>query len=360
MKKCPFCEAENSDDLEVCEKCGKSLNEIPKGEIKVGWKTIAVILTILVAIVVFVSLKVFDKFFNNPISMPDPKYNLDVVSYKIPAKWLYSDNIFYNENSLPNLLTFYIAAINPEKNSEFRYFSTQFETVDIDVENDKDFWTPVSPDDFFTNVVKKMSPNAENICIVDIIKPTKKELKDAKEQSAFYSMLYDEINPGTEKGRTWLFNYKITPVHYIFSYKEGGVEYYQMIDAQYTSFLQCFSRYLDANAKVKSVTRFTKCDSMFSYKAPVSVFEKNLGKYKSFKKSLVVNPKWLEQSYAERRKYLSSANYITTETLLGGSKFDQEDLKNLVYSIEYMDKETRATLLSTYKVTWKTYLAKLF
>lgn len=355
MKKCSFCETENTDDALTCESCGKSFQE--EVGIKIGNKTVAAIVLVLLAIVVFISVKTYDKLNYNKISLPDNKYNISVADYKIPAKWLYADNIFYNQNSIPNLLTFYIVTVNPDKNAEFRCFSTQFETEDLDVSDNKAVNAPFDYDAFVTDVVKKMSPNAENISLIKINPPSKDEMKKAKEDAEFYSSLYYEINPGTQKGSTWLNNYAVQPVHYLFSYKENGHEYYQMIDAKISSFVQCFSR---DEKNIKSATKFVKCESMFSYKTLAENFDKNLRKYNTFKREMKINPQWIAKSYDERRSYISQADYITTQTLSGGNKFSQEELKNMVYAIEFLDEKSKSVIKSRYKTTWKTYLEKLF
>ena len=83
-------------------------------------------------------------------------------------------------------------------------------------------------------------------------------------------------------------------------------------------------------------------------------------KYNTFKREMKINPQWIAKSYDERRSYISQADYITTQTLSGGNKFSQEELKNMVYAIEFLDEKSKSVIKSRYKTTWKTYLEKLF
>jgi DNA-directed RNA polymerase specialized sigma subunit len=99
---------------------------------------------------------------------------------------------------------------------------------------------------------------------------------------------------------------------------------------------------------------------MFSYKTLAENFDKNLRKYNTFKREMKINPQWIAKSYDERRSYISQADYITTQTLSGGNKFSQEELKNMVYAIEFLDEKSKSVIKSRYKTTWKTYLEKLF
>lgn len=338
MKKCSNCKEENPDDFKVCKKCGKIL--LKNNFIKL--KKVGINIILLIVTVFFAGIKIYDRIIYTSGKIIDNRSNIEVVQYKAPAKWLSFGKVFYNKSSIPNLLTFFVTTVNPKEDVDIQFFSTQYETSGNLVNSDKEYKDKDSPEKYMANIVKKLAPSAEYVKLEKKIKPSQYELNYAKKEQNFFKVLYENINPGTTKGLSWLENFSVIPVHYIFSYYDKGEKYYQLIECRFVSFSQCFMN--ESAARLTAVIKYTKCEDFFSYRAPEKYFAKNKGKYNTFKKNLNVNPAWIDYSYAERRKLLASANYLTTETLLAGGNFDTESFKNLVYIIEYLDKESIETI----------------
>lgn len=360
MKKCSCCGEKNPEDFRVCKNCGKLLDNYEQGiGIKVGIKTIIVVFVIILFIFIWLGMRIYDKIAYTETGLPDKKYNMDVVNFKIPAKWIPIGKVFYNPKSIPNLLTFFVAAVNPQEDVDFQFFSTQFETSDNLVFSDNENDCKINELNYFSAIVKKISPSAENIKIIKIEKPSKKEIKQAKEDENFFISLYTNINPGTTKGQSWIEDIRTIPVHYIFSYEDKGEQYYQLLEGRFVSFVQYFSKSVTSKSDLRAKIRYTKCENIFSYRAPVKYFDKNMRKYETFKSSLKKNPEWMEYSYSERRQLLASSNFLTTESLAGGDKFDTEAFKNMVYTIEYLDKASVQRIKDMYKIDFKTFFINL-
>lgn len=349
MKNCDNCKSENEDNLNACKQCGSPLKSNVDG-IKVGAKTIGFLLVILLVIAFVLGQKIYDKVSYEKISLPDKQYNMDVVSFKIPKKWIPIGRVFYNPNSIPNLLTFFVAGVNPKDVVEFQFFSTQYETDDGKEFQNTGEYKAVDPQKYFTGIVKRLSPTATNIVLEKVIPPSKGELKKAKHDADFFNYIYNDINPGTTRGRSWLDNLTVLPVKYVFSYEEKGKNYKHLLTGRFVSFVQCFSISLNQDANIHTAIKFIKCEDVFSYKAEESMFKKNEGKFEVFRKNLVINPEWIEYSNSERRqKLLEKTSYITTDSLVGGDKFNRDEFKNMIYYIEYLDKASMNTIKDDYK-----------
>lgn len=338
MKKCSHCKEENPNDFKVCKNCGKIL----KNNFFTELKKEKIIIFLILIMFSFGSVKLYDKLTYKPAKLVDNIPNIEVVQYKVPAKWLSFGKVFYNPSSIPNLLTFQVSAVDPKNNIDMHFFSTQYETSGNILYSKEDYKTKDTPEKYLINIVKKLSPSAEYIKLEKKIKPSIYEIKNTKEKQDFFKILYANINPGTTKGLSWLENLSVVPVHYIFSYYEQGEKYYQLLEGRFVSFSQCFLN--EPDAKLIAVIKYTKCENFFSYRASEKYFAKNKGKYNTFKKNFNINPLWIDYSYAERRKLLSSLNYLTTETLVAGGNFDMEAFKNSVYIIEYLDKASIDTI----------------
>lgn len=338
MKKCSNCKEENPDDFKVCKNCGKILTNNSFTKLKKTKITVFILLFVFC----FWGVKLYDKFAYKPAKLVDNITNIEVAQYKIPSKWVSFGKVFYNPSSIPNLLTFYVSAVDPKKDIDMHFFSTQYETSGNIVNSEEEYKDKDNPEKYLTNIVKQLVPSAEFIKLEKKIKPSQNEINKAKKEQDFLKVLYENINPGTTKGLSWLENLSVVPVHYIFSYYEHGKKYYQILDGRFVSFSQCFMN--ESAAQLTAVVRYTKCEDFFSYRASEKYFFKNKRKYNAFKRNFNINPKWIDYSYAERRKILASADYLTTETLLAGGNFDTEAFKNLVYIIEYLDKESVETI----------------
>ncbi len=356
-KRCHYCNQDNPNDFVVCQKCGKLLDSHSEG-IKIGSKTIIVVIFILFSIFGYLGIRIYDKICYRTVGLPDKKYNLDVVTFKIPQKWIPIGKVFYNPNSIPNLLTFFVATANPKEDVECQYFSTQYETDDGSEFQKTKEYSEVNSEEYFKKIVKKISPNAKNIKFVQEIEPNKKEDSLSKQDNTFFTSLYEDINPGTTKGKSWLVNVCFKPVHYVFTYEENGIEYKQLLEGRFVSFVQCFSKSIEHPEPIFAI-KFIKCEDIFSYKVPEKNYDKNFRYYKVFKNSLKVNQQWIEYSYSERRQLLEKFNYITTESLVGGDKFDKEKFKNMVYAIEYLDKASVESIEKQYKKDFKSFLTKM-
>lgn len=338
MKKCSHCKEENPNDFKVCKNCGKTLTNSFFTELNKEKITVILILFVLS----FWGIKIYDKYVYKSVKLIDNQSNIEVVKYKAPKKWVSFGRVFYNPSSIPNLMTFFVTTVNPKENADIQFFSTQYETSGNLLYSKEDYKTRDTAEKYLINIVKKLSPSAEYVKLEKKIKPSIYEIERAKEKQNFFKTLYANINPGTTKGLSWLENLSVVPVHYIFSYYDKGEKYYQLIEGRFVSFSQCFLN--EPEAKLIAVIKYTKCEDFFSYRAPEKYFAKNKGKYNTFKKNFNVNPEWVEYSYAERRKLLSSVNYLTTETLVAGGNFNTENFKNLIYIIEYLDKASIDTI----------------
>ena len=333
-KRCIYCEVKNPDDFCVCKNCGKILNQ---DGIKVGKSVIFFVFLFVFLILFYIGAKIYDKMQYKEVSLPDKKYNMNVVQFKMPKKWVPVGRVFYNPKSIPNLLTFFVAAVNPKEVVEFQFFSTQFETDDGKEFQSTGKYKPVSPEGYFAKIIKKLSPNATNIKLEKVIVASKKELDKAKLDGKNFNKIYEDINPGTTKGRSWIDNYVNIPIKYIYSYEEKGKKYKHLLEGRFVSFVQCFSNKLEKTAKTHTAIKFIKCEDVFSYKAESTLFEKNKSKYKVFNKNVKINPQWIEYANSERRQILSDVEYITTESIVGGDKFKLNEFKNTIYVIEYLD-----------------------
>lgn len=342
MKKCTNCGEENPNDFKACKNCGKTLLSSFFAELKKEKITILLLLFVFS----FWGIKLYDKITYKSANLIDNHTNIEVAKYKIPSKWISFGRVFYNPTSIPNLLTFCISAANPKENVDIRFFSTQYETSDNLINSDKDYKDTDTTEKYLTNIVKRLAPSAEYIKLEKKINPSSYEITFAKEKQDFFKTMYENINPGTTKGLSWLENLSATPVHYVFSYYEKGEKYYHILECLFVSFSQYFLN--EPEAKLTAVVKYTKCEDFFSYRAPEKYFAKNKGKYNTFKNNFNINPEWIDYSYAERRKLLASANYLTTETLVAGGTFDTEAFKNLVYIIEYLDKASIETIRNMY------------
>ncbi|MBQ2644623.1 hypothetical protein IJG14_03510 [bacterium] len=328
--------------------------------IKVSKKIIVLILIVMFSILGYVGNKVYYKNFYKTIKLPDKKYNTDIVEFTIPSKWIPIGKELYNPKSIPNLLTFFVAGINPKEEIEFQFFSTQFETQKFqDISNTQEL-NKFSAENYLTNVIKKLSPKAQNIELEKIITISGKETNEAEDYIEKYNKLYEDINPVTTKGKSWLENFEVQPVKYLFSYTEGKDKYYQLLEGRFVFFIQCFSKAIDENTPIHTAIQFTKCEDLFSYKAKQNLFKKNMHKYKVFKKSIKINKTWLDYTNDERMQLLENLSYITTESLQGGAKFNPEAFKNTIYYIEYLDNNSKTALEKMDSKNFITLVKKIF
>lgn len=348
-KICKYCNCENPNDFSVCKNCGKLLENNNQEGIRISKKFLVFVFLIIAAIITSVSFKIYDKNAYFVTSLPDKETMMDIVTFKLPQNWVPIGRSFYNANSIPNMYTFFIAAINPKEDIDFQYFSTQCET-----DNGKEFqegnqFTTVTPEDYFKNIIKKITPKAENITLVERINPSKKDLIEAAKEKFLFESVYADSNPGTTKGRTWLEKYSVTPVKYIFTFEENGKTYKQLLEGTFVFFVQCFSNKLELDAPIHTAIKFIKCENIYSYKAESQLFDKNMGKYKVFHKNVKINNDWVDYSNVKRRNKLAELSYLTTNSLVGGDKFNVGKFKNTIYYIEYLDKNTKFDIKKSYK-----------
>lgn len=357
MKKCSKCGTQNPSDYKVCQNCGKLLQQTDG--IKIGVKTVLTVILGIVLMLTWLGFRIYDRTAYQVIGLPDKKYNLDVVNFKVPYKWIPVGKVFYNPNSIPNLLTFFVAVINPKEDVECQFFSTQYETSNKSIEKKGGSFPKTDSVDYFYSIIKQHSTKAENIELIEIIEPSKDEIQQANKDKSFFVSMYENINPGTTKGQTWLDSMEVVPVHYLFSYQEDGKTYYHLLEGRFVFFIQCFSRVLHTRDDIHTAISYTKCENIFSYKAPIEYFKKNQRKYHTFKKSLKINPEWIEYSYGERRNLLSKMGYLTTESLVGGDKFRINEFKNMVYNIEYLDNTSVQEIQRKYANDFRAFLKKI-
>ena len=334
MKVCLSCICKNPDDFIVCKNCGKLLSQ--KDFMTVGNKTVFSVFLILSLILLFIGAKIYDRLAYKVISLPYKKYNIDVVEFKYPAKWIPLGKVFYNEFSIPNLLTFYVGTVDPVNVVEFQFFSTQFE-ADKGTDFEKNTILPdIDPIVYYTNIIKRISPKAKNIKLEKTFLPSKKEVEKAEKHKEYLTYVYHDINPVTRKGRVWLDKMNITNVKYIFSYEEKGRYFYHLIEGGFETFYQCYARDFEATVP-DTAMKFIKCSDTFSYKAEKNLFLQNLPKYREFHNNLKINPDWQNYADTERRRKLTLTRYLTTDSLAGGEKFHKAAFKNMFYRIEYLD-----------------------
>ncbi|MCR5261741.1 MAG: hypothetical protein K6C94_07880 [Candidatus Gastranaerophilales bacterium] len=350
-KICTDCKTENPNDFIVCKNCGKIL---PKSrEIRTGKKTNFVILTVIFLILVFIGVKVYDKKAYQVINFPDKYTNLDVLTFKLPAKWIPIGKVTYNPHSIPNMYTYFIAAINPKNNVNMQFFSTQFETDDGREFKQNGSVSKIKSEDYFRYIVKKMSPKAKNIKFIKSYPIEKKELKKAAIDKFLVEVIYKDLNPKTTKGRCWLDSFEVTPVRYLFSFEENGKTIYQLIEGRFVYFVHCYSKEMIEGGEIMSAIKFIKCENVFSYQAEEKLFKKNLNKYHVFKNNIKHNKIWEQYTGQQRRKKLAEVSFMTTNSLVGGDRFDREKFKNTIYYIEYLDDFTIKSLNKTYKKHFK-------
>jgi len=346
-KICSNCKTENPDDYKACKECGKLL---PKSVgIKTGKKTNFVIFTVIILILAFLCIKVYDKKAYQVVNFPDKYTNLDVLTFKLPAKWIPLGKVTYNPHSIPNMYTYFIAAVNPKNNVNMQFFSTQFETDDGREFKEYGEITPVKSEDYFKYIVKRLSPKAKNIKLAEKLPVPKKELKDAAFDQFLFDVIYRDLNPKTTKGRCWLKTFEIVPVRYLYTFEENGKTMYQLIEGRFVYMVHCFSKEMLESGETMAAIKFIKCENIFSYQAEQKDFEKNMNKYLVFKKNIRHNKIWEQYTGMQRRNKLAEISFMTTNSLVGGDKFNKEKFKNTIYYIEYLDDYAFTSLKKTYK-----------
>lgn len=328
--------------------------------IKIGKKTIISVLIFIVAILTLLGFRTYNKLFFKTVALTDKKYHTDVVEFSYPKSWVPLGKVFYNPHSIPNLLTYFVATVNPQKIIECQFFSTQMET-----DNGREFFSTgktakVQPEEYFKNAILKMSPTAKNLQLKEKINPSKKELKQANFDKDLLNQIYSETNLGAEKGSSRLDDLTFLPVHYIYEYNEDGKEILHLIEGRFVFFNQIFSRELGDDAPINVSIKFVKCEDVFSYKAEKSLYKKNYGLYKHFKKNLKINEEWTKLATAERQQLLQKLPTITTVSMDGGDKFDTEAFKTTVYNIVYPDETTETMSRYYYGKDLKSFFTKWF
>ena len=329
-------------------------------EIRVGQKTIFAIFVIITLILCFLGIRIHNKLSYKTIALTDKKYYKDVAEFSYPAKWVPLGKVFYNPQSIPNLLTFFVATVNPKEIVECQFFSPQMET-----DNGREFFSTTklakfAPEKYLENAILKMSPTAKNIKLVKKITPGKKELKQAYLDKNLFNSIYTETNPGTTKGCSELNGLTFLPVHYLYEYNEDGKDIMHLMEGRIVFFNQTFSKSVDENAPINVAIKYIKCENIFSYKAEKTLYRKNIGIYKHFKKSLKTNEEWEKLAVAERQQILQKLPTITTMSLGGGDKFDIDAFKNTVYKIEYPDETTITMSRYFYGKDLKSFFTKWF
>ncbi len=345
MKKCSQCGEFNSDDFIICAKCGKLLNKrLIKSENHIKF----FVFTVIIVTFIFIGTKIYDKLAYKTLIIRDYEFTRDIVaSYKIPSNWYYSENIIYNPKSIPNLLRYYVIVKDKRNSNEFLFFSTQYESSgNIVLEREEEV---INPEEYFINIIKNIYPNAKNIKLVSKRRARTKEKKEMKESQELFEIIYNETNPPTPKCKSGIEYEVAEPIHYLFSYEDNGQRYYQQFDGRIISFTQNFSKEITRQRNMNIKIRYIKCEDIFSYRAKVKEYRKNLRKYNVFKASYKKNDNWEEYNIKVRQQILALTNYMTTETHTAGEKFDIESFKNLIYTIEYLDKESRERIEELYK-----------
>lgn len=288
-------------------------------------------------------------------TLNDPLFNIKVIDFPVKDGWRSYGKVIVNEQSIPNFETFFIAAVYPDEQAEIKLFSTQFETA---VQKLEEF--PVNEEipseinsvsvnnnqaaDYMFSVLKKMNPKAENIKLIkNYTKPSQKNSRKYLNKKQFLISAYSDINPATQKSKSELKNVIAEPVSLLFSFYENGYRYYQRIDCDYTGFVQVFEETMSSK-KIRQKIKYTKCENVYSYRVLAKYYGKNLRTYEVFKKYAIPDKTWLETVNEARRKIIHASGYSTTQTIMSGDKFNPELLKNLIYTIEYMDTNDREYL----------------
>lgn len=326
--------------------------------IKIGKKTVIFTIVLILLVLTCVGVRIFNKLYYKTVSLPDKKYYKDVVQFSYPQKWIPLGKVIYNPQSIPNLLTYFVATVNPKEIVECQFFSTQTET-----DNGSDFYcnknlTTPNPETYFSAAIMKMSPTAKDMKLVKSFKPTYLELRRAKLDMDMLNSVYQDSNPGNDKGRTTLENLTFLPVHYLYEYVEDGKTILHLMEGRYVFYNQSYSNSLDSDSPYSVAIKFIKCENVFSYKAEKSIYKKNFGIYKHFKKTLKINKEWEKLALAERRQILDKLPTVTTATLDGGEKFNTEAFKNTMYNIEYPDEQTETMSSFYYGKDLKSFLLK--
>lgn len=328
--------------------------------IKIGKNTVVSVILLILIVLFCLGVRIFNRLFYKSVALPDKKYYKDVVQFSYPKNWIPLGKVFYNPKSIPNLLTYFVATVNPNEIVECQFFSPQMET-----DNGSDYYlnkklTKPNPETYFAAAIMKMSPTAKDVRLVKSFKPTYLELRRAKLDKVMLNTVYQDSNPGNDKGRSCLENLTFLPVHYLYEYKENGKTILHLIEGRFVFFNQCFAQSLDFDVPYLVAIKFVKCEDIFSYKAEKSIYGKNLIIYNYFKKHLKKNKEWERLAVAERQEILAKLPTVTTATLDGGEKFNDEAFKNTVYNIEYPEESTDTMSSYYYGKDLKSFLVKWF
>lgn len=327
-----------------------------------------IIIRIIVLIICFlilypVWLKIDEKMnYSQETLYDNDDTNTVVMNFFRNNKWKQYGKVTLNPKSVPNYKTFFVAIVNPKERAEIQYFSTQFETDIKETEvyklnenipeklNNTQQSTNKISEEYMLSVLKKMNPKAENIKIVKNFTKNSKNLPSKyKYQKKFLEQAYMNMNPATIKSKSSINDVIAEPVSILFSYYEDGYHYYQRFDCDFLSFLQVFDETMKTK-KIKQEIQYTKCADVYSYKALAKYYKKNLRVYNVFRKNTNVNSEWIEVANEKRREILHSKNYSTTQTIMAGDKFKPEYLKNLIFTIEYMDPNNKKYLADDLKI----------
>lgn len=349
--------AEVSENIEQTEN--KKTDEFGVG-IKIGRKTVIAVIFLILAVLFVLGVKIFNKSFYKTVALPDKKYYKNVVEFSYPKKWIPLGKVFYNPNSIPNLLTFFVATVNPKEIVECQFFSTQMETDDGSEYYLTKNTAKADPVMYFASAIMKMSPTAKDLKLVKSYKPTYLELRRAKLDKNLLRDVYADSNPANDKGQSSLFELTYLPVHYLYEYVEDGKTIHHLIEGRFVFFNQLYSKSMGFNVPVSVSIKFVRCENVFSYKAEKSIYWKNYGIYKNFKDNLKINDEWEKLAMQERQDILVSLPKVTTATLEGGGKFNLEGFKNTVYSILYPDEETLTMARYYYGKDLKSFFTKWF
>ena len=125
-------------------------------------------------------------------------------------------------------------------------------------------------------------------------------------------------------------------------------------------FNQVYSKSMDNQVPALVSIKYVQCENVFSYKAEKSVYWKNFGIYKNFKNNLKINEEWEKLALKERQDLLVNLPQVTTVTLDGGGKFNNEAFKNTIYNILYPDEESMTMARYYYGKDLKSFLLKWF
>lgn len=348
---------EQTEQTETTEKTDNKTSEFGVG-IKIGKNTVIVVVALILVLVFFLCVKIYNRVFYKTVALPDKKYYKDVVQFSYPKKWVPLGKVFYNPNSIPNLLTFFVATVNPKEVVECQFFSTQMETDDgQEYFLNKKMATP-EPELYFATAIMKMSPTAKDIKLVKSYKPTYLELRRARLDKNLVQDVYSDSNPTNDKGQSSLNKLTYLPVHYLYEYVEDGKIIRHLIEGRFVFFNQIYSKSIVYNAPPKVAIKYIRCENIYSYKAEKSLYWKNYGIYKNFKNNLKINQEWEKLAMSERQAILEQLPHVTTVTLNGGGQFNLEEFKNTVYRILYPDEETLTMARYYYGKDLKSFLVK--